>query len=79
MKAVELFSGNADITKALNKSGIKTISVDYDTKKMRIYMRMCMVSQLRSSNNSTLYGHRLIAPLTVSRATASTGFAEVTQ
>lgn len=33
MKAVELFSGNADITKALNKSGIETISVDYDTKK----------------------------------------------
>lgn len=32
-KAIELFSGNADITKALNKAGIETISVDYDPNK----------------------------------------------
>lgn len=30
MKAIELFSGNGDITKTLNEAGISCISVDYD-------------------------------------------------
>lgn len=33
MKAIELFSGNGDITKALNENGIECLSVDYDSKK----------------------------------------------
>lgn len=33
MKVIELFSGNADITKALVKEGIEAVSLDYDQTK----------------------------------------------
>ena len=33
MKVLELFSGNADITKAFKKAGIECVSVDYDSNK----------------------------------------------
>lgn len=33
MKVIELFSGNADITKALKLNGIQCVSVDYDQTK----------------------------------------------